>query len=1368
MKKSEILDGFTDRVRKQNPWAPYVGDAGGEGWVNQITGEIRYQDARPTAQEGMEEGEEVPEDYEEPEQYQDVESIEDWKEPDIDDWADHIDGVTDVEVDIDGEIREGNPVGVDEETGTIEVVDHENFETYHVTPEEIATHPLELEPEFGWAEGWTDPPDDVSDLETGQEVEVFDFERGEYVQAEVRKVDDWGSDGMYVDIHDEETGEIYEFIDGEPGSATDAMVTAQENLFRPETVEDFDSIDYDGGDEVVLFDELEGEFREGEVMSTWEDEILVNVGDQELYASEDSRYTPLTPEGVNEYELAQMETIDEQVLLPDNGDDLAEYEGYVAQVEHPAEGAMIGMIDIVDHDEQGRHAYIGESEVGIPIDNPDHPLSQFTVDAMESPYNDFSDEFLPFLDPGDELVVSEGGDVWTASVTDVSSDGSAIEIDGKQFSADELAEDGYDGADITMTSSDLEPNPPEGFDWDDPGRSEDIWAGDDVWFDTTDVAVPTHAEVVDVIDSEYNEAYGDVVVEDGEGDMYEVSVDNLEGHAETSGGLPDVATEPAYAHPGEGVEVAYREVDGSVETFEGMILSEPDDIDGEFAVRAEDGEIHRFTDSNSGQAFSIVEDGVDVAGGESSGVPPEEVAEEIEESLDLHYQTQLDQQKKDELKGSLFYHHDADDVSEFYDLQSGGGNAWKYDSGTREAANYEEAFRESFDIDAPGRGDIKYGGSYASPGLRKVAQTAAELSQRHFENTYGSGTTLDRGTSPSAAQKLFGEYLANPAADEYNSPFLAINNFSTSRHTAERFEGDGVEPGAVVSWETDAEDVVAMHDYLFTEEGEYEGEGEITIRGDMDAIPAENIDLNASYTGGGEANFGKLPEEWSYDEAKAFEDFASRAGTDLLDAIEWNEGVVRNAMEIESVLEDDHGISTTGNGFFDEVGDQAAEMDLGTGYDPDEGVEFDDGFREFDSFDWNSSEIVGHEVRYEDAFGDEHEAEVLAELGGATFETDLGDEVSVSDITDIRTEEPTSASDFDVPEFDVGDLDSGDRVTWVGHDGINRGEFSYAGDSGDFVYVEDADAAGGVATVSVDDIIDVPGGITDEEETMEASGFDDWDIDLGTYVSESDVESITPGDEVKVSDDFVGDELELDVVDVNDEGIPIVTDEEKDWDHIPIDQNSDWTIEAVQEGEPGILGDIQDDFDGMDEDDAEGPDEPPDPGEDEFHPVDSDLDALSGYEGEWVWVQPDEEQFPMGVVGRLDDAQDVGPGGTASISDIESLGPEEFPMSSYTGALDEVEAVYQGGDEEDFDEDLFPGYGSDDGRSEESDSNMDPSDLHDADPGVGEAIDLTMPDGVVDTVEVVGTSVDPNAPIEVQDGGGNELLVWPGGDVEPV
>ena len=1082
--KERLLKSIGREIQKQNPWQPYRGPGGGEGWMNMVTGEVRYQDNRPEPSEGMPDDHEggLPEgfDEEQAEQHADAETIDDWLEPGIEEWADEIDGVSEIEIEVDGETITGNPMAVDEEEGTIEVIDDETFEEYHVTPDQVETHPLQLEPELGWGDGWADPPTEPSELETGQQVELYDFDRGEWVTGEVRSIDDWGADGMYVDIYDEENEEVYEFLDGEATGHTNALITAQEDLFRPDLIEEFDpaDIDIEAGDDIVVFDELDGEFIEGEVIYDGGSKIEVEAEDGTKYkVTDDNRFTPLSEEGMAEYELEQADLLEAPALLPEEPEGLAGFEDDLVEIEHPTEGPVTGEVEVIDHGEKGRHLYVGDTEVGIPLDDPEHPLANVHVESAENPYNDFTEEHIPYLDPGDELIISDGNDHWTTEVDGFSDDGSEIKLDGGWMDVDELAE-GYDGAEVVMTDSDLEPNPPQGLEWHEPESYDDIFVGDEVWFDDSMTAAPQRGEVTDVKEPIGSDDPGRLEVVDPEtGEEQTLSVSQVEGHAAVTGGIPDPETVPDYLNPGDGVSITYRDADGELNEIDAMVLSETD-FSGEFSVRTEDGEIHRFNNQNSGENFAITEEGLDL-GGEGTDRPPEEVASEVAETvgLDHHGAHILGQEEKDTLKGELMYHFDPDRVQEFYSLQSEGGSAWKSTSGSQDAADYEAAYKRALGIEAPERGEEldHLDEGYASRELQEIAETAAELSQQHFEQTYGDGTTLDRGTSPAAAHKLFADYLAAPAAEEYDSPFLAINNFSTNRHTAERFEGDGADPGATVAWETSVDDVVAMHDYLFTEEGTHESENEVTLRGDMDAIPAENVDLHASGAGDG-ANFGKLPEEWSNSEAHAFLEFANKAGDEISESMTWNEDVVHNTLEIRDVLEEEHGLDTSTNTFFSEAEQAAEELGVDRGAadgsaDPE--LEFDDGFEEFDPFEWEEEELVGETIRYEDDWGEVHEGEVTFADAGM-IETEIGHELFSDQINEIQSGEPSTADDFDAPEFDPEALESGHEVQWVGSDGVESGAVSYTGDSGDFIYVEDPDAAGGVATVDADDVIDVP------------------------------------------------------------------------------------------------------------------------------------------------------------------------------------------------------------------------------------------------------------------------------------------------------
>lgn len=1039
--KDAIRDGFRDRIEKQpNPWQPYRGPSGGQGWMNAITGEVRYQPDRPAPGEGTPEDaapqavgeldEEIPETLDE---------AFDPVEPTPEDLLEHLEPGMEVTAEVDGEEYTGE-VGTANEDGiyidTLGAPDP-------FDPEDIVDHPVELEPPGGWADGWTDAPQDWGDLDEGQTIEVYDLEAGEYHEATVDYV---GEDGGVMDITLE--GEETPTTIGDVDYADDVLVTAAEEPGVGSTPGmEFDPADYEEGDQVLAY-------------NPYSDETTIvridAVGDGGFAGvSEEEGSMTFSADVQDEWQIVDPENVDEVIeglpedLEPDSLDEIGQFEGELAIVDHPAEGTLVGEIEIIDHDEDGHWLYVGDSEVGVPLDDPEHPLhGEFVVEEIESPYEGYDPATDPqWITEGDELVLQdpESDERFTVEVEESTNDDVLIENYG--WHPREDLEDGTVHG-VNIDSAAVEPTPivPEDAEeWHDmtDAAFHETNVGDTIWWKDPETGVPVTAEVT---------GKDGAWLEVDHPDVDDVNAEQIQGVADTAPGLPDSDWTLSDVYEEQEIEVAYRTGDGSIETVTGMVTDVSDHHD-DLEILMADGDSFHFGPSDD---YAIADANVDAGFGsdEWQGRDPADLASEIEEAAGLeHARWKLDQQEKNRLRAQLYTKFPKDSVDKFYELQSGGHGSWKSNSGSSDAETYERAFRDALGIDAPHR---EKGGRTPPREVRAIAETAAVLSQRHFEAQYGDGTPLYRGTSPAGARKLVASYFADPAAEEYDSPFLAINNFSSSHHTAKRFEGEGSTPGALVEWQTSTEDVVAMHDYLFTQQGSHEQEDEITLRGDMDSIPAEFIQLKSSDHG---PQFHLTPDEWSEDEAREFVNYLHEEGNNVDGVIDWEEGLIHNVLEIERDLREEHGLDTEYNEFFQAVRDRAGEAGIDHEYvlDPDsihlEGIDEVEDFRE------------EMEIQFE-YNGQEYEGEILdvdEEAGGLTVVEDFHGEqfrIEPRDIEQVSySPEPygPGADALTAEDWESNDFGPGDPVYVAPYGQGNRT------DEGIVMDVED-----GVVEVSID------------------------------------------------------------------------------------------------------------------------------------------------------------------------------------------------------------------------------------------------------------------------------------------------------------
>lgn len=256
--RDDIIDAVEDRLSKQNPWIRYRGDAGGEGWQHVLTGEVRYQDKQPEPSDGMPEGysqEDIPElDQEGPDELSQL--------PTEDNLQEYLEEGMEVTADLDiGEIH-GEIVHM----GNKGLVVEQNGEEYSLNYSEIEEHPVELEPGDGWAEGWVAPDDDLKsfDMWDGRNVEFYDLDTGEYVQASYKD----SQSTNWLTVEDAEGEEHH--IDLTGGSDTNNILTAVEdplNTVEADTLmslTDKDLLELNEGDTIIV-ENLENPYGRGVV-----------------------------------------------------------------------------------------------------------------------------------------------------------------------------------------------------------------------------------------------------------------------------------------------------------------------------------------------------------------------------------------------------------------------------------------------------------------------------------------------------------------------------------------------------------------------------------------------------------------------------------------------------------------------------------------------------------------------------------------------------------------------------------------------------------------------------------------------------------------------------------------------------------------------------------------------------------------------------------------------------------------------------------------------------------------------------------------------------------------------------------------------
>lgn len=937
-----------EQVAKQNPWIPYQGPAGGQGWVNQVTGEVRYQDSRPGPTEGM------PEDFDPeaiPEMPEDV--PDETPEPDVPDFEDLEEGM-EIQVEHQGEVYVGEVLSFeDTDRGPAANVEIEGgivavgpgAEAYDWDTRIVGASPGEEPPE-GWAEGWTDMPDDHLDLEQAQMVELYDLEAGEYVEAAVLDVEDWGEDGVYLRVRTENDRE-YEFLDGELQTDENLLITAAEDIYPPvEPPEEFDVGEFSVGEEVLYWNEHEGEVRRAEIDEVLDDEVRLYADETDayIYIGEYNNSFIFDDEREREYELQDIETapVEEVPGALESGGVVA---GGYALMDHPVFGEAEGQVDVttdsqgwdwltvqtelnpadlepgdkalvdgagvevLDVDLETGQVLIGEDPAGeVSIDgetwvtfdaldeetwegeevslttNPEHPF--YVGDHLEEVENPWEDTG----EPGDFSDVKNGDwvrfddDVYR--VTNRTDDGLELE-DGTFLDIQDLHD--VDGKAVKEL-----PEPPVSAEWlDPPAEYGGLNPGDKIaYFDE---------EAGEIVDEyiEVDHGDGEVRLDDEEGT--EIDFESIVGYDDTGEvQLPD-GDDLSWATPGDYVEVAYKpEYEDEINQVTGFV-SHHDDMTGETYIIDESGYTTSVRD-----AVIVDEPEIPSNYREWEDASSEDIAQEIGQSIPLNTPGQL----KGQVRSNLFRYHRPDAVASLLSNLTDGTYGWKRDSSTSMAGTWDKAFRAATDSKRPARDG-------PSPSFEeiRVAETLHELSKERWRQNTPS--RVYRGISTRGAQGLFSSFLEDPFdAEEYEVPMLATTNFTEKQGTAESL---GTSP--TVIWFTgeqvDPKQVAVYHDDFFR--GPNDQEDEIALRGDDMTVPRDQVYLDRDES----VNLSDPPHEWTKDQAHAIRSKLNQYGTSILtDGNVYSEPTINqleNAVRLERALSEKHDILTENMDFFQEA-----------------------------------------------------------------------------------------------------------------------------------------------------------------------------------------------------------------------------------------------------------------------------------------------------------------------------------------------------------------------------------------------------------------------------------------------------------------
>lgn len=650
--KSAILDII---AKQEDPWEPYEGPAGGEGWINVQTQEIRYQKEKPGAEEGAQEPE--------PEGYgaapEETGEVLDEVPPDYGqvDW-DMVEEGDSVILDEEGEDPTAfDFVGRDEEGNA--VVAYEGGDTIEVDENDILGAPAQPPPE-GFSSGWTEPPEDFESLESGQTVEVYDVASGEYKQGEVEKVEEEFTDEgeSYVSVRTEDE-DIYEYLDSAPsGSGENSVLTAAEvtgpfeGAIKLDQVYGLDPDDPNTDWSTVLGQEatldLPGEQVTGnlEVIAEQDAEGHKWLGVQEPLTVDD-----LERGDVIELSDAGTDTSEYYFLGTDNYDNV--------QVEHKETGDEVDWpIDMVNDDLEEYNEWEG----GSLTTNPDHPLYVGdNIEAVENPYTqnelDAEDQLNPkyFADEGDtvelrlkdpsmeewefdepiEATVTMAADeddygpkiqyehpesgyneehqvAWeeivgvdeeleaeTETWIDDLKPTDEVVLDGEPKEVESI-EDGYatfeDGTQVSLGILEGEADAYSFTDLPEPPADIEEWDEPPAEMNPNDIVAYRDEKTGEFNTATLTEAgdwgEGSIEVRDEYGSEFELGVDQIEGYAGVGAPeLPPDALSPTEVDYGDVATVSYYDEDGNIEETTGLVV---DQESYSVTVRDEDGETHHF------------------------------------------------------------------------------------------------------------------------------------------------------------------------------------------------------------------------------------------------------------------------------------------------------------------------------------------------------------------------------------------------------------------------------------------------------------------------------------------------------------------------------------------------------------------------------------------------------------------------------------------------------------------------------------------------------------------------------------------------------------------------------------------------------
>lgn len=1079
-----------------SPWVEYRGNAGGEGWQNVITGEIRYQKERPAPTQ------------EEQDAMADQQAV-------VDDEGQFSEGDYVVLPDnIGGDDIHGQIVGQDE-NGAV-VVEDEDGGQYATDPSDLHPDPeaaARQEPDDGYADGWAEPPDDYTSIEIGDHVEVYNPETGEWAVG--RKVDGGMSDYMQVDLDggELEGGDTIEVL---ASGETDWVLTAAEEGVSgiPFTDEDFKEVEA-GQD--ILFDSPAAEgYTETNVVTSFDD------------FSGTIKIEDIDGEFLNVHiEEADMLAYDPPEWRNWAFEDLSileRFEGEYVKYQHPSRGVVAGPLNVQEDDEGDLWYHIEDDDNGDGMNcsgftsKQGHPLGPDNVDMLE--FDDPFDQWLPKdaknLVPGDTIVVD--GD--THTVENVDYDIDVVEVESEDGAFFAMDHEGMEEFDVPVIDEawthDVEPpDPPEMAPegWEEPYTIEDADTvdyydnGDYIWFVNED----GDAEVAEVMDTD---TYGDVLYQQEGGTVETVPKERIQARADS--GLPDHAVDldATDLHVGAAIEYQYMMSTGQVDDYTAVITDingdniEANIIEGDKEGKVfidPDAEEFRITgyDSDYSPYDEMAYNGMEMSGDEIADTILDDLGFNYLESEDKAPQggprrlskqawwDAIEKSQQNHLKGHMKEFFPETEVENFYSAIQN----WKGESHPDKSYHYDgpeadpnkriaSALALVMGVEAPVRGTtdgepIPYSEEELGEWY-KMAEASVELSQRFFiENQLdgdhdGIVTDIARGGSGASFRTFMDSFLEEPDAGKYTVKTSAFNNYTGHQdETSNTWKQWSFAP------EISAGHVGLMTDYMFNPEQKHQGENELWVAGDNLHVDPGSVALGEYPSDGGRKHvFENGIEGMEYADAVSVASFLDEywhkmrgnVGHGLVVDDDWSEAQVKTLNRLVDQFEQ-HGISK--GSLNDKIRNEAGAF----GLQPDD-WRVDTDYSEDDvstESDWTLSDFENAEVSTEDgipvSFWNEYENEKMdGDIIGVYDDQllvwdDYGTEHEV-DPSDLRFVDEVELSNAQ-PDPSVESM--GETDGWESFDSSAGPDLTSALSPGDWINI-DPDIHGDTATVQVDHV----------------------------------------------------------------------------------------------------------------------------------------------------------------------------------------------------------------------------------------------------------------------------------------------------------